>query len=183
MKTVAGLDLSTTVAGFALMSEDGELISYDWHKFKKGSDYDLIDLVKQFDEHVWPEIKNADAVVLEDALKNYGGMTTTTSISVLLQFNAIIEYELVKRLGKDAVKKVHPSTAKKRSFLDRGRVPSSYSSPWSTYKDSKGWVIEEASSAYDIEWELTRSGNPRPGTDDAADAIVLASSYVEHNLQ
>lgn len=177
---ICGLDLSTSVAGYCRMNGDGEIESYDFYKFDKPSDYQLIDLVDQWDEHVWPHIEDADVVVLEDSLKKYaGGFSSKATITKLLRFNGIIEYELQRRLGKDRVKKVHPSTAKKQA-LGRGRVPSDYDSPWSTYKDSKAWPLERVSEIYEgVDWEMTHSGNPRPGSDDAADSIVLARSYVE----
>lgn len=178
--TIAGLDLSTSVAGYCTMDEDANIEFYDFYKFDKPSDYQLIDLVEQWDENVWPHIKDADVVVLEDSLKKYaGGFSSKATISKLLRFNGIIEYELQKRKGKEAITKVHPSTAKKQA-LGRGRVPSDYSSPWSTYKDSKAWPLEKIDEIYDdVEWEMTHSGNPRPGSDDACDSIVLARSYVE----
>lgn len=176
---ISGLDLSTSVAGYCNMSEDGELLHWDYYKFSKPDDYDLIDLVEQFNENVWPHLQDSDLVVLEDALKKYGGMTTRKSITVLLKFNGIIEYELQRKLGKDSVTKIHPSTAKKQA-LGRGRTPSGYESPWSTYKDSKAWAIERVDEMYDeVEWEMTRSGNPRPGSDDVADAIVLAKGQAD----
>lgn len=177
---ICGLDLSTSVAGHCRMDSGGDLESYDFYKFDKPSGYQLIDLVEQWDENVWPHIEDADVVVLEDSLKKYaGGFSSKATISKLLRFNGIIEYELQKRLGKDRVTKIHPSTAKKQA-LGRGRVPSSYTSPYSTYKDSKAWAIDKIDELYEnVEWEMTRSGNPRPGSDDAADSIVLARSYVK----
>ena len=162
------------------MDEDAEILNYGFYKFDKPSDYELIDLVRQFNDEVFPHIEDADVVVLEDSLKKYaGGFSSKATISKLLRFNGIIEYELQKRLGKDRVTKIHPSTAKKQA-LGRGRVPSSYTSPYSTYKDSKAWAIDRIDEIYEnVEWEMTRSGNPRPGSDDAADAIVLARSHVK----
>lgn len=180
--TVSGLDISTSVAGYCLMNEDAEVLEYDFYKFDKPDGYQLIDLVDQWDEHVWPHIADADKVILEDSLKKYaGGFSSKATITKLLRFNGIIEYELQRRMGKERVEKIHPSTAKKQA-LGRGRVPGSYESPWSTYKDSKAWPLEKIEEIYDdVEWEMTRSGNPRPGSDDAADALVLARSYVKSN--
>ncbi len=177
---VSGLDISTSVAGYCTMDEDANIKDYDFYKFDKPSDYQLIDLVEQWSENVWPHIKYADKIILEDSLKKYaGGFSSKATISKLLRFNGIVEYELQKRKGKDAIEKIHPSTAKKQA-LGRGRVPSDYESPYSTYKDSKAWAIDRIDEMYDsVEWEMTHSGNPRPGSDDAADAIVLARSYVK----
>lgn len=178
---VAGLDLSTSVVGYSVFV-DGELKNYDWYKFDKPDGYTNLDLVEQWEEEVWPEIEDVDRVVLEDSLKKYaGGFSSKKTITKLLRFNGIVEYELQKRFGRNKVKKLHPSTAKKQA-LGRGRVPSGYESPWSTYKDSKAWPLEKVEEIYDdVEWEMTHSGNPRPGSGDAADAIVLARSYIKSN--
>jgi hypothetical protein len=180
---VCGLDLSTSVCGWSRMSESGELLNYGFYKFDKPDGYTNLDLVNQWDEHVWPKIKDASTVVLEDSLKRYqGGFSSRKTITKLLQFNAVVRYELRKRKGKDSVIKIHPSTAKKESFLNRGRVPSNYKSPWSTYKDSKAWAIEEAKKQFDsYDYELTHAGNPRPGSADCADSIILASAFVGNN--
>ncbi len=181
---VCGLDLSTSVVGYSIF-EDKKLVSYNWYKFNKPSDYELIDLVEQFDEEVWPEINECDTVVLEDSLKKYqGGFSSRKTITVLLQFNAIIEYELRKRLGKECLTKLHPATAKKESFLGRGRVPSSYESPWSTYDDGKAWVIENAEKHFEnFEINYTHSDNPKPGTDDCSDSIVLANAFLNEEVE
>ena len=181
---VCGLDLSTSVVGYSIF-EGEELVSYNWYKFDKPDGYELIDLVEQFDEEVWPEINESDIIVLEDSLKKYqGGFSSRKTITVLLQFNAIIEYELRKRLGKENLTKLHPATAKKESFLGRGRVPPSYESPWSTYDDGKAWVIENTEKEFDsFEYELTRSGNPRPGTDDLCDSAVLANAFLNKEVE
>ena len=159
------------------------LKSYDCYKFDKPDEWSNLDLMNQWEDHVWPDIKTADVVVLEDSLNRYrGGFSSRPTIVKLLQFNAVVEYELQRRLGKDSIVKLHPSTAKADSFLDRGRVPSDYESPWSTYKDSKGWIIEKTKERFEsFKIDYTHSGNPRPGTDDQADSIVLASSYVKNN--
>jgi hypothetical protein len=178
---VSGLDISTAAAGFCTMDENGNLKSYDYYKFDKPDEWTNLDLMNQWEDHIWPHIENSDVVVLEDSLNRYrGGFSSRPTIVKLLQFNAVVEYELQRRLGKDSVIKLHPSTAKADSFLNRGRVPSDYESPWSTFKESKAWVIEEAEEYFNsFDYELTRSGNASPNTDDQADAIVLASAYVD----
>ena len=175
---ITGLDLSTAVVGYSCFVDE-DLQDYGWYKFDKPDGYELIDLVFQFDENIWPIIKDSDKVILEDSLKKYsGGFSSKKTISKLLRFNGIVEYELQKRFSKENVIKYHPATAKKKA-LGSGRVPSSYESPWSTYKDSKAWVLERVEEMYDsVEWEMTHSGNPRPGSDDAADATVLAIAYI-----
>lgn len=167
---IAGLDLSTTTAGYSVI-EDGDLVKKGYYDFDKdGSDWEFIDLVQQFEDEVFPEIEDADKIVLEAALKKYGGMTSRASIQKLLQFNAIVTFRLKRELGRDVVVKVHPSTAKKAA-LGRGRVPKDYDG------DGKDWVLEEIGGTYGIEWPRTRYDNIRKQMEDVADSIVLARAY------
>lgn len=175
MARIAGLDLSTTTAGYSVI-EDGELVKkgyYDFDKGGTGSDWEFIDIVRQFEDEVFPEIEDADKIVLEAALKKYGGMTSRASIQKLLQFNAIVTFRLKRELGRDVVVKVHPSTAKKAA-LGRGRVPKDYDG------DGKDWVLEEIGGAYGIEWPQTRYNNIRSQCEDIADSIVLARAYYKN---
>jgi hypothetical protein len=171
---IAGLDISTSVAGYCTMDEDGTILESDYYRFKKDKGYDLIDLVEQFEEHVLPKIVEADVVVLEAALKKYaGGFSTNRSITVLLQFNALVEYVLMRDMGKDKVTSVHPATARKGA-IGRGTSPKGV--------DTKDWILKEVGDLYDIEWPLTRYGNVRAQCEDEADAIVLARYHVEENI-
>lgn len=167
---IAGLDLSTSVCGYCVF-DDGELVKYDYHKFKKKKDWEHIDLVEQFKKHVYPEIKDVDKIIVEDSLKKYaGGFSSNKSITVLLQFNAIITYILKKELGRDIIKHLHPSTARKLA-LGSGRSPKGV--------DAKEWVLTEVSKLYGITWPRTRYDNIRSQCEDVADAIILARAELE----
>jgi hypothetical protein len=168
-KRIAGLDLSTTTAGYSLL-DDGELVKKNYYDFDKSDGWTFTDLWDQFESNVLTEISDADVIVLEAALKKYGGMTSRASIIKLLQFNAVVSHELRKRLGKDSLIHVHPSTAKKAA-LGRGRVPKGFDG------SGKEWVLQEIGERYDIEWPRTRYDNIRSQMEDVADAIVLAKAY------
>jgi hypothetical protein len=64
MAQIAGLDISTTTAGWCLL-EDGKLGKHEYYDFDKPKDYDLIDLVEQFEEVILPDLRKADIVILE----------------------------------------------------------------------------------------------------------------------
>lgn len=172
---IIGLDLSTSVAGWCVF-EDGKLEKFDYYKFKKpnGGDWEHIDLVDQFYEHIYEDLENADMVVIEDSLKRFaGGFSSSTSITKLLQFNAIVTYTLRKRLGRDNVIHLHPATARKSS-LGRGTKPSDYD-------DTKEWVKDRVAEKFDITWPRTRYDNVRQEASDMADSIVLADAYIQEN--
>lgn len=168
---IAGLDLSTSTAGYSLI-ENGELAKYDYYDFDKPDEWTFTDLWDQFESNVLTEISGADVIVLEAALKKYGGMTSRASIIKLLQFNAVVSHELRKKLGEDSLIHVHPSTAKKAA-LGRGRVPKDFDG------DGKEWVLQEIGGEYGIEWPRTMYDNIRSQMEDVADSIVLAKAYHE----
>lgn len=162
----AGLDISTTVCGYSIINEDKELVDKGYYKFKKQDDWELIHLAEQFSENVLPKLENVDFIILEDALKKYSsGFSSNKSITVLLQFNAIIRYILQKKFGIDKIKTVHVNTARKSS-LGRAFSPKGI--------DAKQWVLEQISSKFSIEWPLTRFGNIQAECEDIADSIILS---------
>lgn len=163
---ICGLDISTSFAGWALF-EDGELIGSGNYRFKKEKDYDLIYLANQFDEHIFPKIKHADEIAIEEALRGFG--RSTNSIAILIGWNAIVQYKLRKN-GYNVVP-YHPSTAKKLAW-GRGRAPKG--------SDSKTWILSEVTDKYGIEWPQTRYGNPKPGSDDEADAITIGLAHINN---
>lgn len=172
---IIGLDLSTSVAGWCVF-QDGNLESFNYYKFKKpnGGDWEHIDLVEQFYENIYPEIKEADKIIVEDSLKRFaGGFSSSTSITKLLQFNAIVTYLLRKEIGRDNVKHLHPATARKAA-LGRGTKPGSYD-------DTKEWVKDRVSELFEIEWPRTRYDNVRQEASDMADAVVLAYAEIQEN--
>ena len=166
------LDISTSCTGWAF-GEDEEIEEHGYVRFKKDDDWKHIDLVRQLSDAIPDQIEAAETVVVEDALRKYGGMTTQRSINVLIEFNAVVQYEM-RRQGK-TVLGYHPSTARKNSFVGKGRRPS-------TYDDTKAWILDEVAEFLDLEWSRTRYDNIRKQHEDEADAVVLASAFINTDL-
>ena len=93
-----------------------------------------------------------------------GGKTTAMTMSKLQRFNGMVSY-MVRSLC--AINSVQIAANKARGLIGlkikRG-------------EDTKKKIIEWVSNEYPTQFivELTRYGNPKPGTDDMADAIVVA---------
>jgi len=171
MTDFLALDVSTSCVGWATGDENGvENHGYSRIGKEKPDDWRHYDLVELLTADIEKQINQADVVIVEDAAKKYGGMTTRRSITVLVEFNAVIRYEMNRR-GKDVLR-YHPNTARKQSRLDRGIKPDSYD-------DTKQWILDAVSEEFGIEWSMTRYDNIRKQHEDEADAIVLGSAYVE----
>lgn len=171
MSNFLALDVSTSCVGWAT-GDENEVEDHGYVRLgnKKPDDWRHFDLVEILVDEIEEQIDQADVVVVEDAAKKYGGMTTRRSITVLVEFNAVIRYEMNRR-GKE-VERYHPNTARKQSRLDRGIKPDSYD-------DTKQWILDAVSEEFDIEWSRTRYDNVRKQHEDEADAIVLGSAFVE----
>jgi Holliday junction resolvasome RuvABC endonuclease subunit len=171
MKFIA-FDLSTSCAGYAT-GENGQITNHGYVRFdlkkKKVDNWNHNDLVSWLLDEVEDKIDEADVVVVEDALRAFGGRTTRRSVNVLIEFNAIVQYE-ARRRGKKVVA-YHPSTARKQSFIGKGKRPDDYD-------DTKKWVLDEVADWLDIEWSRTRYDNVRKQHEDEADAVVLASAFI-----
>jgi Holliday junction resolvasome RuvABC endonuclease subunit len=93
-----------------------------------------------------------------------GGKTSAVTMSKLQRFNGMVCYMIRKIIGRNALTM---SPAKARGLvglkIKRG-------------ENTKLKVIEYVEKTFpkDFTYELTRHGNPKPGTDDRADAVVIA---------
>ena len=169
---IASLDISTSVAGIAVF-QDHELTLAEYYRFKKSDDYTLNDLAVQFDEHIYPKIQDCDTIAIEEALKGYG--RSTSSIAILIGWNAIVQYKL-RNAGHNVVP-YHVSSARKLAW-GRGRAPKG--------KDTKTWVLESAIQEYGedvIDVEYTRYGNIRQQMYDIGDAVTIGRAYLEEQTQ
>ena len=170
MKTyILGIDISTSIVGFAVMTDDHQLITYDKLKFKK----DLS--LEQRAEYFKNKIGHFDSyyciteVFVEAPAMMFGrGRTTANTMAKLQRFNGMCCYA-VYDLMKIAPKPIHANTARKKMNI---KIPRNV-------LNKKHFIIECVEKEYpSFKYNLTRFGNPQPGTDDMADAIVIAHAGV-----
>jgi len=97
-----------------------------------------------------------------------GGKTTARTMSSLQRFNGMISLLVLQVFG-DPPTMVGSRTARARCGI---KVPKG--------TKAKKVIVEWADNYFDsFNVELTRHGNPKPGTDDEADAIVVALSHFD----
>jgi len=126
---------------------------------------ELEDRCLQLEEYINNLNYNIKDVYVESAFIAFsGGKTSAVTMSKLQRFNGMVCYMLRKSLGMQAVS-FSPAKARGLVHLKIKRG-----------ENTKLKVIEHVEKAFpnDFKYDLTRHGNPKPGTDDRADAIVIA---------
>lgn len=167
---ILGLDVSTTRIGWAVITDEGEYVDSDFFKTKpktpleeRAADLEMKVLEPLFAKHKISEVR------IEEPFSMFsGGKTTAKTMSSLQRFNGMVSLLAHQHLGKPPTL-VGATTARSRCGI---KVPRGTKAKIVVLD----WVdknIEEFEMVY------TRHGNPKPGLDDEADAIVVAKSHFD----
>jgi Holliday junction resolvasome RuvABC endonuclease subunit len=170
---ILGIDVSTSKIGLTIMDYESNLIKCD--VIKLDPKQSLEDRCIFFEDYI-SRISSLDyinnnisyyikEVFIEAPFMMFsGGKTTAMTMSKLQRFNGMVSYMIRRSLGRTplliAANKARGLVGLK---IKRG-------------EKAKLKVVEWAQSEYpkDFIVEYTRYGNPRPGTDDKADSIIIA---------
>jgi Holliday junction resolvasome RuvABC endonuclease subunit len=162
-EVVLGLDISTSKIGICIMDYKFNLL--ETTLLKLNTKDELEDRCLQIEEYLNNIDYNIKDVYIESAFIAFsGGKTSAVTMSKLQRFNGMVCFMLRKLFGYNAVP-LSPAKARGLVHLKVKRG-----------ENTKLRVIEHVEKAFpnDFKYELTRHGNPKPGTDDRADAIVIA---------
>ena len=164
MKEVAlGLDISTSKIGLCIMDYKFNLLETELIKLNTKDE--LEDRCLQIEEFINNLDYNIKDIYIESAFIAFsGGKTSAITMSKLQRFNGMVCFMVRKLLGQQAVL-LSPAKARGLVSLKIKRG-----------ENTKLKVIEHVARSFpsDFKYDLTRHGNPKPGTDDRADAIVIA---------
>ena len=171
-KVILGLDVSTSRVGISIIDYDSNLLRSEFVKLN--SKDNLEHRCSQVENYInninsYNSINNKgyyiEEVFIESPFVMFsGGKTTAMTMAKLQRFNGMVCYMLYKTLK---ILPISIAANKARGLvglkIKRG-------------EDTKKKVIEWAQNQYpkDFLVECTRFGNPKPGTDDMADAVVIA---------
>ncbi len=166
MNVYIGLDISTTKVGMALISEDGLLVETKLLKLKPSISLETRtrNFALNLATLLGPTYKALGVYVEEPASIFSMGRSSAHTISKLQRFNGMCCYAISIGLGMDA--KLIPVRSARSSVgikVKRGENTKLEVIKWVKGKYPKKFLVE-----------MTRHGNPKPGTDDIADAIVVA---------
>lgn len=160
-----GLDISSSKIGIAVLDKDENIILSEVIKFK--SNTTLEDRAQKFEKRM-RELEKAYVpycvYIEQPALMFKGGKTTAQTMAKLQRFNGMCSY-IAYVVFNMVPTLVNPRSARSRLNL---KIPRG--------QNAKKIIIEWVTEKYkeQFKYNMTRHGNPQPGTDDRADAIVVA---------
>jgi Holliday junction resolvasome RuvABC endonuclease subunit len=161
---ILGLDVSTSKIGYCILNEKKELIENEFMKLKPLPLEDRAEIFYNFLLILKNKYKINHVFIEEPFTMFGGGKTTAGTMAKLQRFNGMCCFAVKRVFGMNpesiAANKARKSVGLK---IKRG-------------ENTKKKVIEWVENSYpkDFIVEYTNYGNPRPGTDDKADAVVIA---------
>ena len=169
-KMILGLDVSTTRIGWAIINDKQELIDSSF--FKTDKKMSLEERAESLSFNIIQPILTLHKITeirIEEPFSMFsGGKTTAKTMSSLQRFNGMVSLIAHQLLGKPPTL-VGATTARSRCGI---KVPRG--------TKAKTVVLQWVDDKFDnFIMEHTRHGNPKPGLDDDADAIVVALSHFD----
>ena len=165
---ILGIDVSTSRIGIAAVTENEKLVFADTLTFKK-KDMSLEDRAILFENSLRMILKVEKlkplAIFIEEPFTAFaGGKTSANTMAKLQRFNGMCCLATRKIFDEDST--LLP--ARVCRSLNEIKIPRG--------SNTKQLIIDWVTAKYpkDFTYELTRFGNPKPGTDDKADAVVVA---------
>ena len=161
---ILGLDISTSITGATVIDDKGEIVlceAWDTRKYKNFFDKAahirscLVDVKNEF------PIKT---IVVEQSLQMFrAGFSSAKTLTTLSKFNGAVSW-MCYNIMEVEPEYVSATSARKQIGI---KVPRG--------TKAKEVVLEHIKDNIpNFEYELTKAGNPKAGTYDRADSIVLA---------
>lgn len=165
-KTILGLDISTSITGATIIKAGKIIETFVWDTRNKKNFptlYEKALYIKQglLSVQVQYEI---DEIFIEQSLQSFrSGFSSAKTLSTLSRFNGIISW-LCYESFQIQPQMIAASSARKKAGLSIKRG-----------ENSKEKVLKFIIDKYpDIEIQYTKHGNPKPGTLDMCDSIIIA---------
>ena len=166
MHTVLGLDISTSITGATIM-QNGKILKTDFwdtrNKNRFPTIYQKANHIKNKLEQFKVEYK-FDYVYIEQSLHSFrSGFSSAQTLSTLSRFNGIVSW-LCWDMFEIKPEMIAATSARKQAGVGIKRGD-----------NAKEKVLQFIIDKYpDIEIQYTKHGNPKPGTLDMCDSIVIA---------
>jgi hypothetical protein len=164
---VIGLDVSSSKIGIAVLDDNKKILTSEVIKLRSDETLENRALMLENKLQKLKKFYFIDNVYVEEPFIAFGGgKTTAQTIATLQRFNGMCCYSIYRVFEKPPVMvSVRSARSKLGIKIPKGTAQ----------KDSKKYIIEYVEKNHpEFQYSLTSHGNPQPGTDDRADAVVIA---------
>ena len=164
---ILGLDVSSSKIGIAILNFDKKIVSTDLIKFKPETP--LEERAKLFENKLFKLQKfyNIEEVFVEEPFIAFGGgKTTAHTMAKLQRFNGMCCYSIYN-VFESVPNMVNVRAARTKLGI---KIPKG-----TKQNETKKFIVEYVENNHpEFTYNKTAHGNFVPGTDDKADAIVIA---------
>jgi hypothetical protein len=163
---ILGLDISTSITGATVLSSIGEVVICDaWDLRKHAGFFQKVEAAKENLKKI-KEDYTFEAIFIEQSLQSFRtGFSSAKTLSTLARFNGTLAWLCYEMYGLEP-EFIGASSARKLCGI---KIPRG--------KKAKEVVLEkilDIDPNFDIVY--TKWGNPKPGTYDRADSLVIAKA-------
>ena len=175
---ILGLDISTSRIGYSIIDHDEKLINYGEIKLNPKESLEIradlfFSILTQSIKALEITYRIQHVFIEQPFIAFSGGKTTAVTMAKLQRFNGMCSYCVRLLFG-------FPATLIQANKA-RGLVGLKVKRGEKTKLKVIEWVEEKYPEGFIVEY--TRHGNPKPGTDDKADAIVIANAGLKLNQE
>ena len=164
-KFILGLDVSTSRVGITILNSNADLIDCQVVKLNSKDQLEIrCDQLKNYLKLNYNKYNIKEIYIESPFVMFSGGKTTAMTMAKLQRFNGMVSYMVRQLYGINSV-----SIAANKA---RGLVGLKIKRGEKTKLKVIEWVESEYPKEFIVEY--TRHGNPKPGTDDMADSVVIA---------
>ena len=171
---ILGVDISTSKIGIAVLDSNKKIVVSEVIKMKPENT--LEEKARLFQNKLEKLRKYyfiTDIFVEEPFIAFGGGKTTAQTMAKLQRFNGMCSLVVYNVFQEQHAEMVNVRTARNKLGI---KIPKGVKD-----KDAKKVIIEWVQEKFEsFKYEETVHGNPLPGTDDRADAVVIALYGHEH---
>lgn len=163
-----GLDISTSITGVTLANEEGILLCEYWDTRNKRKFPTLYEKASFIRENLLTISRqyNVSEIFIEQSLQSFrSGFSSAKTLSTLSRFNGIISWSCYEVFNTKP-QMLAAATARKQAgvIIKRG-------------DNAKEKVLQFVLDKYPkIAIEYTKHGNPKPGSYDMCDSLIIASA-------
>ena len=163
---ILGLDISTSITGATILNDDGDVVVCEHWDLRKYKDFfEKAEVIKSRLLKIKPEYK-ISSIWIEQSLQSFRtGFSSAKTLSTLARFNGTVSWLCYEMFGYKP-NYIGASSARKQCGI----------------KISRGQKAKEIVLNYVLDnepefvVEYTKHGNPRPGSYDRADSLIVAKA-------